>query len=345
MSIRSKIDELTDPKTWQNSSSAARGITILVFIFVFCVNSVEFVILSFSGFELWITFWYYIVSTVLLTFVFTRFIYTIYMQAIGNPVSDIKNELNKMERDNLSSYAVSGKVSRPFRTSGNETWQDQVSFYIDAATSEKYLDELTGCFNRKYYVQKMVPYMQTQNLVSKNDFNREEYGIFMIDIDHFKNVNDTYGHSAGDDVIASVGQLLREYVGDRGVVIRYGGEEFVIIYLGHYETNYADIASEIRREFAKTIRVTDPNDGIKHELTCSLGYAVYPFFKKAENILSLNDHIKLADMAMYHSKISGRNQWHGLKAIQIPQGKIDKTLYTEDMEYGLKRGFYEIFGE
>ena len=50
-------------------------------------------------------------------------------------------------------------------------------------------------------------------------------------------------------------------------------------------------------------------------------------------------------MAMYYSKLNGRDQWHGLRAIQNPQGKIDKTLFTEDLDYGLKRGFYEIFGE
>ncbi|MCQ2515706.1 MAG: GGDEF domain-containing protein [Saccharofermentans sp.] len=345
MGFKDWYHQLTDPKTWQNSSSAARGITLAVFLCVLSVNTVEFVILAFSGFELWITFWYYIVSTALVTFIFTKFLYEVYMQAIGEPVNEIKSELTKMERNNLSSYAVSGKVSRPFRISGDETWQDQVAFYIDAATSEKYLDELTGCFNRKYYAQKMVPYMQTQNLIGKHEFEREKYGIFMIDIDHFKNVNDSYGHSAGDDVIASVGYMLREYVSDRGVVIRYGGEEFVIIYLGLYDTNYSDIASEIKREFAKCIRVTDPNTGVKHKLTCSIGYAVYPFFKDADSLLSLNDHIKLADMAMYYSKVNGRDQWHGLRSIQKPNGKIDKTLYTEDMDYGLKRGFYEIFGD
>lgn len=331
--------------TWQNNSSAAKGIGIIVFFFVFCVNTLEFVILAFSGFSLWITILYYLASTVLLTFLFTKFIYDIYLQAIGKPVNEIKNELAKMQRENLSSYAISGKISRPFRTSGNETWQDQVSFYIDAATSEKYLDELTGCFNRKYFTQKMVPYMQTQNLVSRLDFEHEKYGVFMIDIDHFKNVNDSYGHSAGDDVISSVGYMLREYVGDRGVVIRYGGEEFVVIYLGHQDTNYSDIASEIRKEFSDVIRVIDPNTGVKHKLTCSLGYAIYPFYKDAELTLTLNDHVKLADMAMYYSKINGRNQWHGLRAISIPQGKIDKTMYTEELEYGLKRGFYEIYGE
>jgi len=345
MSLKERINRLTEPQTWQNYSSAGRGIAIMVFFIVFCVNTVEFVLLAFSGFELWITFWYYIVSTVVLTFVFTRFLYSIYVQTIGKPVDDIKNELSKLQRDNLSSYAFSGKVSQPFRISGEETWQDQVAFYIDAATSEKYLDELTGCFNRKYFVQKMIPYMQTQNLVGKHDIEREKYGIFMLDIDHFKNVNDTYGHSAGDDVIASVGVMLREYVGDRGVVVRYGGEEFVVIYLGNLGINYSYIASEIRREFARVITVTDPNTGMKHKLTCSLGFVVYPFYKDADLSLSLNDHVKLADMAMYHSKLNGRDQWHGLRSIQVPGGKIDKTLYTEEMEYGLKRGFYEVFGE
>ena len=173
-------------------------------------------------------------------------------------------------------------------------------------------------------------------------YGDDVYGIFMIDIDHFKNVNDVYGHAMGDKILKSVGKLLRETVGDSGVVVRNGGEEFVVIYLAKYPYDFSELAELINQKFRDNIRVEDTSGLKGRNVTCSIGFVDYPFYENAEHVFDLQQHVNLADMAMYVSKTTGRDRWNELKATRVPTDKIDTSLYLNSPEYGLKRGYYVL---
>lgn len=292
---------------------------------------------------------FYFLATIFAIVCVSLFIVRIYKKIIFNPVSDFNKELADIARNEISEYYTNGKMSRPFRDPFSAiTWQERVRYYIDSASSDKYIDELTGCFNRKYFSNKFVKYMHLQTIAKERQISKEYkhgtdlYAVFMIDIDHFKSVNDDYGHAAGDVVLRSVGKLLRELVGDNGVVIRNGGEEFVIIYLAKSPFDFAQIAEKINQAFRDSIKVTLPNKGFVRDVTCSVGFVNYPIFPNADLIIDLQSHIDLADAAMYLSKTNGRDRWHQVVGKRETTDKIDLASYVNSPEYGMKRGYYVI---
>ena len=122
----------------------------------------------------------------------------------------------------------------------------------------------------------------------------------MFDIDHFKKVNDTYGHPAGDEVIRQTARLLRETMRTTDIAGRYGGEEFVII--------LADTAMDGAQIFAERLRSVIGDQTVRHDqheirYTISLGVA-----EMQERIESPKQWIECADRALYEAKHAGRNR-------------------------------------
>ena len=152
-------------------------------------------------------------------------------------------------------------------------------------------DSLTGLCVRRYFMVKL------QEEILRAERYNNILSIVMADLDHFKNINDTYGHDAGDRVLKAIGKFLQQNVRDVDVIARYGGEEFVIM-IPEAAKDAAYILSErIRKQFA----------GLKLEnfpsITISLGIATYPV-----DGTQLEDLIKNADAAMYAAKRAGRNK-------------------------------------
>ncbi|SCW40974.1 diguanylate cyclase (GGDEF) domain-containing protein [Ruminococcaceae bacterium YRB3002] len=347
---------------WTSALDVTFVVGIIVFLVTTVLNTLGFLVASsFMGAPLTLIarnmipsqvalFWFFVMHTVITTVVITTMFVKLFERLIFSPVRDIKQELAGLVKSDLSEYYVSGKISKPFRDPDSAiTWEDQVKFYVDAASVEKYMDELTGCFNRKYFTYKLTNYMELQKLskgmsstTKVKMYGSDVYAVFMIDIDHFKSVNDVYGHAAGDEVLKAVGKLLRETVGDKGVVVRNGGEEFVIVYSEKYPFDFAPIAEKINQAFRDHIKVPNMGQLKGRDVTCSIGFVKYPFFDGAEGVLPLEKHVDLADMAMYASKQSGRDRWHELVAGRAPTDKVDMGLYVSNLEYGTKRGYYTL---
>lgn len=155
-----------------------------------------------------------------------------------------------------------------------------------------YKDPLTNLFNRRYIDKHIYHELETI----------QQYCILMIDIDHFKSVNDTYGHDAGDIIIKELAKLLRNFIADKGVPIRFGGEEF-LIYLPNYTRNQAfDLANRMKERFVVKKFMLNGDQVSK---TISIGLA--SFNREKENA-SLHEIIKNADNALYSAKDKGRNR-------------------------------------
>ncbi|WP_058764966.1 diguanylate cyclase [Exiguobacterium chiriqhucha] len=150
-------------------------------------------------------------------------------------------------------------------------------------------DALTGIANRRLLNEAMA------NL----NVEAKEYALILVDIDHFKRVNDTYGHDVGDDVLRELGMLLVAESDERHLVGRFGGEEFLIIMPNANREDVTRLAESIREKVSTFPFETSA--GTLH-ITVSLGAC-------HSNDIEVDSVLKHADEALYHAKESGRNRF------------------------------------
>ncbi len=146
-------------------------------------------------------------------------------------------------------------------------------------------------------------------------------GILMLDIDHFKAVNDTYGHAAGDAVLKQIAAILTETARKPDMVVRWGGEEFVVVARDTDRKPPSRLAERIRERVEQ--HAFSLPSGQTIPITCSIGYSVFPFDEKYSALLSWEQIISVADSGMYFAKTHGRNRSVGLVAGTRIQGGSD----------------------
>ena len=180
---------------------------------------------------------------------------------------------------------------------GQSTQQiDELRRHLEEVQREAMTDALTGIANRKYFDA-------TLRAAAKDATDTgEELCLLMIDIDHFKKFNDTYGHLIGDEVLRVVARLLRDNVKGRDTPARYGGEEFSVILPQTSLENAAHLAEQIRGTLAARKVHDKRTDTDYGTLTVSIGAGR---FRPGEPQESL---VQRADQALYQAKNQGRNQ-------------------------------------
>jgi hypothetical protein len=155
-------------------------------------------------------------------------------------------------------------------------------------------DPLTGLYNRRHLSETI------EREIAIAEREQKHLSVIVMDLDHFKNINDTFGHQIGDQYLIAFAALLRNRIRKSDIACRYGGEEFLLVLPGTSLENAVKRAEEIRREYANT---TLPGRGINDRVTISMGVATYPLHgEESEEIV-----IK-ADKALYMSKENGRNR-------------------------------------
>jgi len=155
-------------------------------------------------------------------------------------------------------------------------------------------DALTGLYNRKFLEESIDTIVFQAKRISLS------YGILMADIDFFKMINDTYGHDVGDEAIKIIANTLVENIRSSDIVVRYGGEEFIVLLYNCDAEYIKDIAEKIRASFA-TKKIKAGNESFTK--TISIGASMYP---KDSN--SFWQCIKYADVALYNAKSTGRDK-------------------------------------
>lgn len=202
-------------------------------------------------------------------------------------------------------------------------------------------DPLTGLHNRRFLSKSIGADIALVDREYKNwrDANRgrSEDSIYwppprdtdmiflLLDVDHFKTVNDTYGHSAGDRVLEQLSRLLEEALRDSDYLVRWGGEEFLIVARFCSRTEAPEMAERIRQAVANCS--FDLGQGLHLHKTASLGYAIYPFYQQDPEALGWEQVVNMADRALYAAKNAGRNCWVGLSS---PQGNPSGRLFLPD---------------
>ena len=155
------------------------------------------------------------------------------------------------------------------------------------------VDELTKLHNRRYFIEAL-----------EGEFERAsryeiEMALIMVDLDHFKKINDTYGHPSGDMVLSEIGRILKKHVRRNDIACRYGGEEFAVILSNVSRENIYAAYDRFREMVSEHLFEYESN---QFHITVSIGIA---FSNNAE---SANDLLSQADQALYQAKDTGRNK-------------------------------------
>ena len=177
-------------------------------------------------------------------------------------------------------------------------------------------DTLTKLHNRRFLQEFMT--MESARLARESadlEQGREPVrpaatGIFMMDLDHFKHVNDTYGHAAGDAILKQTGDALCRALHKSDNLVRWGGEEFVAIARVTHADHVRLVGEKLRNAIAAAEFVLP--DGTVLKKTVSVGFAALPFLPDEPRALAWEQVLSLADAALYVAKAEGRNRWVGV---------------------------------
>ncbi len=160
-----------------------------------------------------------------------------------------------------------------------------------------YHDELTGCVNFRWTMRILEKEVERSRRYNK------ELSIVMIDIDHFKNINDTYGHLVGNDILKDFAKLLKDTVRAVDVVGRYGGEEFLLILPEANVSQSLIVVDRIRKKLSQTRFMSSHLKGKSIKIKFSAGIASFPY-----NASDVGELIAVADNALYQAKREGRDR-------------------------------------
>ncbi|WP_281558109.1 two-component regulator propeller domain-containing protein [Thalassomonas sp. RHCl1] len=197
-------------------------------------------------------------------------------------------------------------------------------------------DPLTGLKNRRFLANNIEQdialalrkYQRWNEGKSTEQPLDADLTFFMIDLDHFKLVNDVHGHTAGDNVLIQIKEILEQICRDADFLIRWGGEEFLVL------TRFADrneapqLAERLRQ--AVENHAFDIGSGKVLKKTCSIGFATYPFLPQEPAALAWHQVVDVADFCLFAAKKTSRNSWVGLSS---QTGCSNEALVTRVTEH------------
>jgi len=225
----------------------------------------------------------------------------------------VRSRVAALRRRNRSLEAMVAERTREVEAKASELVEVN-----EALRNQSLTDPLTGLRNRRYLGVCMpedvaqVQRVHRDVVSSRNDrlLLNIDLVFLMVDIDHFKFVNDHYGHAAGDCVLQGVAEILRNATRDSDTVVRWGGEEFLVVARNAARGESAILAERIRSQMEDYVFVLE--DGTKLHRTCSVGFTFFPFLPDKPSHLPWEQVLDIADHCLFAAKHGGRNAWVGL---------------------------------
>lgn len=247
---------------------------------------------------------------------------TAYLLAMGN-IGFIRNRQLRLTREKLQ-FGEKAMLQANENLTSRLREIDQLQEQLREQANH---DPLTGLYNRRYLdntLERELARCKREGL---------PLALIMIDIDHFKRVNDTYGHQAGDEVLKTLGAMLSTMARAEDVACRYGGEEFLMLLPKMPPGSAMERAEKLRASFAA---VTVPFGEFRLQTSLSIGIAIYPGHGKSADLL-----IQCADRAMYRAKHEGRNRVaveatdeEAQSAAENVEGAFVKLIWKAQFESG-----------
>lgn len=206
-----------------------------------------------------------------------------------------------------------------------------------------FTDPLTGLHNRRYLAQQLPIDLSFYARDSAYVEGRTAMVIALLDVDHFKTINDTWGHAAGDRVLEQFGQLLGELKRGGDYVARWGGEEFLLVLRPQPRGSLARIGERLCACVAA--HRFDLGNGVEHRLTVSAGLVECPLFAHHPHLLDWEQLVTLADRALYRVKTSGRNGWMACRPRPDAPLPDDLSPFQGNPRRLLDSGLLELVGD
>jgi diguanylate cyclase (GGDEF)-like protein len=186
-------------------------------------------------------------------------------------------------------------------------------------------DSLTGLRNRRYLLSQ-IPGEAAHILRSwangATPARRPSISFLMIDLDGFKEINDTYGHAAGDQVLLQLRDLLNDTCRAADYLIRWGGDEFLVVGKDAERENTERLATRLRNAIANHNFAVSESSSVR--VSSSIGFARFPFLEHRPDALSWEQVLAVADRALYQAKHLGKDQWVGFSA--TPSARRERIL-------------------
>ena len=237
------------------------------------------------------------------------------MFLVGAGVGVARSQKRKFARESEYARVLEYRVQE--RTRELSLRQTDLEKANDELARASITDSLTGLANRRFlteYIEKEVALLHRRyNRLSEGPITADllDLAFVMIDVDHFKTINDSAGHAAGDNVLRQLRDLLVACSRTSDIIVRWGGDEFVLVARDLSGDGLLELAERVRARVAQ--HVFDIGEGRVVRTTCSIGFACYPFFREQLDALSWEQVISVADRALYVAKASGRNAWVGFQ--------------------------------
>jgi diguanylate cyclase (GGDEF)-like protein len=195
-------------------------------------------------------------------------------------------------------------------------------------------DPLTALYNRRHF-QEFMRGQQDIALASAND--EMVSAMYLMDVDHFKHINDTYGHGAGDAVLREISDALREILRETDMIVRWGGEEFLAFLPAVPRGSLDDVA---RRLLSGIPARTIDYQGVQLSVNVSIGFAPFPLAPGGKS-MSWERAVNLVDMALYLAKGHGRNRAYGVQGF-AGDTRMSMEEIEQDIEAAWRAGSVEL---
>lgn len=223
--------------------------------------------------------------------------------------------------------AIWDKESKPLRIAGSHTDITERKINDKQLFELAYLDKVTGLHNRAYFLEKINEVIE-QNEVGK------QFAVLFIDLDKFKEVNDTLGHDIGDLLLRDVSKILKNHVSEEDIVVRLGGDEFIILKrIVNHVSEIREFCEEIDQQFVEPWFI----HGRKFYITLSIGIAIYP-----RDGIDCRTLMKNADMAMYRAKELGRNKFVFFSSY-INKDLVSRIEINSELKAALKNEEFVLY--
>jgi len=194
-------------------------------------------------------------------------------------------------------------------------------------------DPLTALYNRRHFQE----FMRGYQAVAKSANEEMVSALYLMDVDHFKHINDTYGHGAGDAVLREIADGLREILRETDMIVRWGGEEFLAFLPAVPRSSLDDVARRLLGGIpARTIEY----QGVTLSVNVSIGFAPFPLAPGGKP-MSWERAVNLVDMALYLAKGHGRNRAYGVQGFARETGMTIEEI-EQDIEAAWRAGSVEL---
>jgi len=198
-----------------------------------------------------------------------------------------------------------------------------------------YTDQLTMLNNRRHLIRHLQGDLalckrRYQVAETQNQYPADADLLFLlVDIDHFKPVNDNYGHNAGDAILKGFASVMKSVFRESDHLIRWGGEEFLVVVRFFYRKGAINLVERFRREVE--LSEFDIGNGQKLKVTCSIGFSCYPFYQSSPEAFTWEQVVEVADRCLYAAKKTQRNAWVGVygsneESITLPFDEVNQNI-------------------